>query len=206
MRKLLLALFLALPLCAWATELTQEVAPKTPLTKRVMLVMDCSGSMVTSDNVVAKALEQLSQMLNQPVDDMEIAVICFNDSTTRWAGVPEDGLKANWARLPSVTATKDAFDFVAQSYVSGSATYFVQALQKAIAEPVADMTIVIITDGLNTHETEDEIVKQVRLAQTARAKANLGAAPIWAIDADAEADKWLKELAEAYGGGYWVCE
>lgn len=205
MRKLLLTFFLILTsIPVLANDLKEIVAAKDPLQKRVMLIVDVSGSMISSHtNCVAEALGNVGMIVNQPVDEMDLALIVFNSNTRRWPGVPEPGTKKGWAKLPSVEAGNKARDFV-QNAFEDSGTYFAPAFKLALEEQSSDFTIVVITDGTNAFESEATIVRVTAEAQTLREAAGLEAIPIWIIDTNSTKNEWAVTLAKTYGGGYWI--
>jgi len=174
------------------------------LTKRVMLVIDVSGSM-KSENRIGRAMQVVKHVMGQPVDDLEVAVVTFSSKWERWEGVREPKadppVPYGWARLPSATALSLAQAFVATRDSSGTAPN--EALKAAIKEARDEVSIVFITDG---DFDGPSCVEAFRDGQKARKDAGRGAAPVLVYGVGTGAPKCdhLATIGKEGGVGFWV--
>ena len=174
------------------------------LTKRVILVLDVSGSM-RAENRIGRAIQVLKHVMRQPVDDLEVAVITFSSNMERWVGVPEPKadppVPYGWARLPSATALRAAEMWVATRVSSGTEPN--DALKAAIKEARDEVSIVFITDG---DFAGDSCVEAFREAQKVRKAAGRAEAPVLVYGVGTGADKrdCLATIGKEGGIGFWV--
>lgn len=199
MTRLLVAALVSLPLCA--IQLHVEVPPTTPITRRVLFVVDRSGSM--HGDHFSRALAAVRDMLQQPTDDLEVAVIAFNDAAVRWPGKPEEGRRtvpAGWAALPSDTAVAEAEAWL-ESLGAGGDTLVIPALRAALGERRGELSIVLVSDGLFGRERTDDILGMIRSMQAEREEAGLGRA-VLAVYGLGPSQKILCRIGEMGGGGY----
>lgn len=181
-------------------ELVTVVSPETRLTKRVMFVVDVSGSM--KGDKFSDALAAVEKIAAQPVDELEIAVLAFNAGPTRWEGIPEpDKIPFGWAAMPSEAAPKVAQAFLCQLGAEGD-TAVIPALKQALNEQRSDLSIILVTDGIFQQESEDQILAALEAGQKAREEQKLGRAVLYTYGVGSEA-QILKKLAEVSKGGYF---
>lgn len=194
---LLSMLGLTLWLCC-PPDLHVEVAAQSPLTERVIFLVDRSGSM--DGDHFTRALKAFSEMINRPTDDLEIAIIAFNDTTYRWPGKPEDGVPFGWARLPSSIAAKEAENWLTVLGAGGD-TILGGALREALAERRDKLSIVVVSDGLFGRERTEDLTSIIETGQAEREQNNLGKAIIGVYGLGPH-QKILTTIAEMGGGGY----
>ncbi|MEZ6185319.1 MAG: VWA domain-containing protein [Planctomycetota bacterium] len=174
------------------------VQPEARLTRRIVFVVDTSGSM--RGNKFGQACSAVLRVAQQPVDEVEIALIAFNHDTRRWPGVPEEGIPPGWAALPSLQATESAAAFLAQRGAGGD-TQVITALRQALAEPRDELSIVLVTDGLFVREKTEDVLKAFEDGQKERAKKKLAPAVLLVYGIGRESDV-LRELGTRGRGGY----
>ena len=190
-----------------ASSLVTVVSPTTRLTKRIVFLVDVSGSMagLKFDRACGAVLE----IAGQPVDEMEIAVFAFDNTPTRWPGIPEakdlekgiKGIPKGWAALPSQEAINTSSHWLGGISPDGG-TLVIPPLLAALAEERKELSIVLITDGQFYQERTDSILAAVEKAQKARVAKGLGRAVILAYGVAGESIA-LQKLAEAGGGGFF---
>lgn len=189
-------------LVALLAELITVVEPEARLTKHIMFVVDVSGSM--RGDKLGAACAAVTGALQQPVDEMEIAVIAFNDQPRRWPGIPEaEGerkIPAGWAALPSQDAVREAEKFLAGLGAEGN-TLVVPALQAALAEERKELSLVLVSDGIFQQESEDEVADALEAGQKKREERELGRAVLLVYGVGSEAGV-LRRLGTAGRGGY----
>jgi Mg-chelatase subunit ChlD len=186
---------------ARALDVHVEVAPAARLTRRVLFVVDRSGSM--QGGGFTHALGAVRDVLRQPSDDLEVGLLAFNQSTARWPGIPEGGARPvppGWAALPSEDAVDRASAWL-DSLGAGGDTLVGPPLAEALAEPRGDLSIVLVSDGLFARERTGTLLELVERAQAARVRRGLGRA-VLACYGLGDAQGVLARLGEAGGGGY----
>lgn len=185
-------------------DLVAIVHPETTLTQRIILVIDVSGSM-KSEGRISRALQVVQHIMENPTDDLEVAVVTFNTIAERWPGIPEpdarDPVPPGWARLPSADALLSAQAFVESRYAGG--TDPVEAITLAISEPRDDVSVVFITDGVFDGQA---CVAAVRLAQGLRLVSGRQPAPVlvYGVGSGAEKRPHMEVIGREGGGGFWV--
>lgn len=203
MRAYLILLLVCLVSIVYGQELIPVVEPTARVTKNVMLVIDVSGS-VKNTGRIPNSLAQLREIANQPVDSMELAVLAFTEEQHRWKGIPEpeNNIAEGWAGLPSENAIKEAQDWLV-GVDTGTSTRFTPALETALREPRADLTIFVITDGIAQYAGEpDTTIAAVAGLQEWRVQQGYGKAVIYAIQFGRQQD-WLGKLVTLGGGGFY---
>lgn len=184
------------------TGLVVVVQPKARLTKHVLFVVDVSGSM--RGDKFSQACAAVLRITEQPVDEVQIAVLAFNETNVRWAGIPEEHptrpVPKGWAALPSATAIESASAFLAETGAGGD-TLVIPALRAALAESRSELSIVLVSDGIFQREEPDEVLSVLREGQRLREKQGLGQAVVMAYGVGSESDV-LKRLGTAGLGGY----
>ncbi len=180
--------------------------PTTRLTSRVVLVVDVSGSMQARP--LAQALDVVSSLLEQPLDELEVAIWAFAAHATRWPGHrgPQDGdLPAGWGRLPSPETLE-----AAQSWLRGKgghgSTNPLDAMAAAVSENREKISVVLITDGEFDVDHKVVLPEIVRNAQTARQAAGHDPAVVMVFGVGRQAKKmdWLRVIGQEGGGGFFV--
>lgn len=202
MLRLALAGLVTLPLCA--VQLQVEVAPSAPITRRVLFVVDRSGSM--HGDHFSRALAAVRVLVEHPTDDLEVALIAFNDAAIRWPGKPESGgrnersIPPGWAALPSETAVDEAEAWLADLGAGGD-TLVIPALRAALAEQRHELSVILVSDGLFGRERTDDVLSAIANAQAERGRAGLAPAVI-GVYGLGTCQKVLTQIAEAGAGGY----
>lgn len=195
----LLGVLLGIPLLSG---LVVVIQPQERLTKRILFVVDVSGSM--RGDKFTTACAAVLKVTEQPVDEVEIAVLAFNEDASRWPGIPEDHptrpVPAHWAALPSAHAVEAASAFLAETGAGGD-TLVIPALRAALAEPRDELSIVLVSDGIFQREDATDILGVVQQAQAARAEQGLGHAVLMAYGVGSESPV-LRQLGQAGRGGY----
>ena len=174
------------------------------LTQKIILVLDVSGSM-KNENRIGRVLQLVRHVMEQPSDDLEVAVITFSSMTERWHGVPEPEadppVPYGWARLPSATALA-----LAQSWVltrASSGTDPCPALKQAITEARKDVSVVFVTDG---EFDGASCVKAYRDAQKERVEAGRHEVPllVYGVGSGVEKLEHMATIGREGGVGFWV--
>lgn len=174
------------------------------LTQRIILVLDVSGSM-RNENRIGRVLQVVRHVMEQPADDLEVAVITFSSWQERWPGIPEPEAKPpvpfGWARLPSATALASAQTWVATRRTAGTEPN--DALRAAITEAREKTSVVFVTDG---DFDGASCVEAFRKAQKDRQASGLGEAPVLVYGVGTGADKHehLATIGKEGGVGFWV--
>lgn len=202
MLRLAFAGLVTLPLCA--VQLQVEVAPSAPITRRVLFVVDRSGSM--HGDHFSRALAAVRVLVEHPTDDLEVALIAFNDAAIRWPGKPESGgrnersIPPGWAALPSESAVDEAEAWLADLGAGGD-TLVIPALRAALAEQRHELSVILVSDGLFGRERTDDVLSAIANAQAERGRAGLAPAVIGVYGLGTR-QKVLTQIAEAGAGGY----
>jgi Mg-chelatase subunit ChlD len=195
-----------------ASPLVQVVAPEVRVTKRLLFVVDASGSM--EGQRFANACSGVLEIASQPIDEMEIGLIAFEDDHARWPGVPDPApaegasapegerqLPSGWARLPSKDAVDAASAWLAARPPRGG-TQVIPALTAALTEPRRELTVVLVTDGQFYQEDDAEVLAAIERAQQARAARGWGRAVI-VVYGVGDVHDVLKDVAKRGKGGYF---
>lgn len=190
-----------------AMELKEIVKGVEPLSKRIFFVIDVSGSMI-GDGKIKKAIRFVRNIWQTPVDEFEIAVVVFNDKATRWEGIAcnKDDAKPcpkGWAKMPSKDAIDSAQTFL-NHYPGDGNTHPLTALEIALNEDRSDLSIVFVTDGDYSGNTQ-EVLDKIKEMQETREKKDLGKALICVFGVgDAEKQKNLHAIGKDYHGGFYM--
>lgn len=190
-------------------ELKELVKAQSPLSKRIFLIVDVSGSMYPTDKI-GKALKFVKTICQTPFDEFEIAIAVFNGKTTRWEGYPcakEDPKPCpkGWTKFPSKDASDAAQAFLNKFPGSGT-TDPLPAFEMALKEDRSDLSIVFITDGDYDHPPSDEkYLSQIRDLQESRDKKSLGKAVISVFGVGtAQKFKNLYTIGQEWLGGFYM--
>ncbi len=201
-RVFLLALALVLP-AGLNPQLKVEVEPKARITRRVLLVVDRSGSM--QGDPLSEALGAVTRFLHEPVDELQVGILAFSDGTTRWPGIPEKRaarpVPEGWAAFPSKEALERAQGWLADLPARGG-TNVAPALREALAEPRGELTVMLITDGKFPDSQANVLPPLVAEAQAERERLGHGRAVI-ACFGVGPAEATLIKLAQLGEGGYF---
>ena len=190
-----------------------------PLTRRVVFVVDCSGSMVTDKTKIPQAMAAILLILGQPLDELQVACIAFTGTSVQWPGRPDPCPaheastkcrhclpRVGWARLPDAepNGTMARLNtWVRRQFSKAGATNGAQALAMALGIQRRELSIVFVGDG----EMNLESVKQaVERGQRAREGLGLGQATIMVFGTGPRAKDQpsLHEVAKLGHGGLWV--
>lgn len=161
MRRVLLSILFSLICCS--SVLSQEedlptsqietlVEPNCPAQKRLIFVVDTSGSM---DRVkVGAAIQTVINICNAPIDDFQVSAISFGGDTRRWEGTEDidprtgkDISPPGWSAFPSAKNLEILDNWLWKSIDKGS-TDVNSAFEEAfnIADGIEEVSIVLISD------------------------------------------------------------
>lgn len=165
------------------------LAPTAPITKRIVLLVDVSGSM-KANGKAQRALEAASAIARQPIDEAAVLPIAWSGDVRTYPG--------GWENLPSAEAAERVETWLGAASTDGD-TYLGPALVVALSRPESDLTIVIVTDGDLHNETTEKLLAVLASGQAKRKqRAVVG---VWGIG-HAKPRETLLALAKAGGGGY----
>ncbi len=185
--------------------MTRVVPAQVPLSKRVLFVVDVSGSMAGMK--FDRASQAVLEIAGQPVDEMEIGLIAFDNHPSRWPGIPEEGVEGRpgvpkgWAALPSQEAVDDASTWLRKINPTGG-TRAIPAMEAALAEDRNQLSIVLVTDGQFYQETSAKILAAVKEAQKRRVDKGLGRAVVLVYGVG-DTHSILEELGKRGHGGFY---
>lgn len=158
--------------------ITIAAPPKSHLTQRILFVVDCSGSM-DSPATMSRSLNTVKYIFEQPVDELEVAAIAFDQGHARWPGMPAPPkIPANWAAFPSKPASEALAAWISAAQVTmRGGTNLGPPLRQALGEARDKLSIVIVTDGVFA-ETPETLQKILKDGQDWRKARGLGEAVI----------------------------
>lgn len=188
-------------------EVTSIVEPTARMTTKIAFVVDTSGSMDNTSRI-GSALSFAKGIIGQQGDELLVALIAFSDSHTRWPGVKHDGIgkppPKGWTYFPGVPQLKSAQSWLDNQSVEGG-TNPVSAIIEALAEPVKDLTVVLITDG---EFGVKAFKKAIKGGQANRKSLELGPAVIIVIGVGrgAKTQQHLIDVGKSERGGYYVIQ
>lgn len=165
------------------------VAPTERMTRRIMLVVDHSGSMRGHYD---EALSAVREIAEQPTDELTLGCIAFSGQTTSFG---------KWVSLPSAEGLNELSQWL-QTRAPHGETFVIPALTQALAEPHRDLSVVLVSDGVFTREGTTAIVEAIESAQLKRVKHGHGRAVI-AVYGIGHRKATLEAIAEAGKGGYF---
>jgi hypothetical protein len=183
------------------------VKPKERLSRRIFLCVDVSGSMIL-EGQVGKVLDAVKLILQQPLDDFELAIASFNDKAERWPGVKDASdnpkpVALGWTRLPSQVTIDAAEKWITDKPPFGG-TEPDKALDIALHEKGGELSIILITDG---GFEGPNVMSRISVWQEWRVRQNLGEAVImtYGVGPDAEkAEGLLADIGRKWKGGFYV--
>lgn len=170
----------AWPLWLLFFSLVCVVPPSTPSAKRLVLVVDCSGSM--GDDCWNAAISNVRTVTQQPTDDMELVVYAF---ASRIARYPDSGV----VRLPDAKALEQLDTWLHQVAL-GTETHVDDAMRLALREQ-GPRTVMLVTDGAFFGQHGDAALLEV-----------VGKEPVVCIGVGAKQRDVLTRIGKN-GGGYW---
>jgi len=175
-----------------ALSLSLILPPDTPLTDRVLFLVDSSGSMHRGK--LDRAIRGVMEIAAAPTDQLEIALYRFASDYSRWPGDGE-----GWAELPSATAVGDACAYAGAAGPSGG-TCAIGPLVAALREPRDRLSIVLVSDG-DFSDFPPVLLQILGEGQRWREENGFGRAVIavWGIGPE---NTILRAIAKAGGGGY----
>lgn len=137
------------PVAPKVLEIIPVVEQTQKMSTKIAFVVDASGSMA-SFNHLGVAMGFTNSILGREGDELEVALYAFRDMAIRWPGFPHDDQgpppPPGWTYFPSVPAYEAAERWL-RELGAGGATNPVEAVLCALAEPIKELTVVIITDG-----------------------------------------------------------
>ena len=167
-------------------------APTAQHTRNVAMVLDVSGSM---QGDLPRAWWAWRQITEQPTDDSNLAVWCFNGRVTRY---PVD-----WIALPDAEALGKATAWVESHQAEGD-TLVIPALRAALKQRRKDLTVVVVTDGHFHGERREQIQAAVAQLQAWREAKGLGRAVIACVGVGSVNERGLSACED--GGGVFRVE
>ena len=165
-RAIITLALLSAPALAGA-ELIEVVPWQARMSKRVLFVVDCSGSM--EDHEFGLALKRVEALATQNFDEWDMGVIGFDSVAHRWPGVPEKGVAKGWARLPSADAVQQATAWL-RGVGTGGLTHGTAAFTAALSDPMHDLTVVVLTDGEFNGPTDRSLAATIKALQARRSQ------------------------------------
>ncbi len=192
----------------------EEIVPAARdfrMSDRVLFVIDVSGSM--RGDKIQQALASVDLIAGQGVDEFRVGALAFTGDTVRWEGEPEcwchEALEpctsrcipAGWAGMPGAYEALSAWT---GSLAASGDTCASPALEAALHDPEARLTLVLVTDGVFPDNRERASLG-IERGQAWRAENGLPQAPImvWGVG-EGRASAQLLEIARTGGGGMWV--
>lgn len=183
--------------------LVQVTEPEQRLSQRVVFVVDRSGSM--HGDHFSRALNAVRTVLEQPLDEFEIALIAFNDAALRWPGKPEPDapkpVPPGWAAMPNPEVPPEIETWL-QNLGAGGSTRVMPALAQALKERRNNLSVVLVTDGL-FEENPERLMVEVEALQQWREQQGLGRAVILVYGMGA-VQKSLLNIVAVGKGGYFT--
>jgi hypothetical protein len=134
-----------------APKLEMIVEQKIPINKNILFIVDRSGSM--DNGLLERAITVVLSIVEpeHAIDELNVAAVVFNDRYVRWDGHPspagERQPPKGWASLPNPEAVKALNEWV-DSYRAGGSTHVIPALVHGLMEPINELTIVVVSDGI----------------------------------------------------------
>jgi len=213
---------LAFLITANATDIA--VKPQGRITKNIRFVVDVSGSM--SSQRIDAAIANMLSIAEQPIDEMQVALITFDQEHSVWPGHPHGGYKPvppGWAQLPDldITGPNGELSTFIHDHIRDGNTFPQSAIHAAIDDR-RDLTVVLITDGElgqsnlgipgPHNEPPADPLSEISALQAARLNQNLAPALIILYSViekskqDINVDTWMTRKATALGGGYFRYE
>ena len=178
------------------------VEAEFPLTNRVIFIVDISGSM--RGDKWEKAFRWVTQQVMSETDEMQFAVIAFDEKSYRWEGIPEPDLPEpvppEWAALPSAIAGNFAAEWLHERFTGGN-TSIGPALTNAFAEKREKISIVIVSDG-QFSENLEQVEKLVTALDAKRAEMGFGRPIVLCYGFSTEESDRMARIAELTEGGY----
>jgi hypothetical protein len=173
------------------------------MTKRLLFLFDCSGSMNVTDLKIA--IDFVKSVMMQPLDEFEIGVLAFDGDTYRWPGIPEPTttppIPKGWASLPSNPAVKKVASWLLKCSNDGN-TLLIPALNKALKEKRSDLSIIIVSDG-GFHDSLGGILDAIKNGQKWRIKNKLKRVNIMTVGVDEHPNKNLVAIGANGKLGYF---
>jgi uncharacterized protein with von Willebrand factor type A (vWA) domain len=192
-----------------------------------MFLVDGSGSM--NGNKIKAAMSFALSIAEAPLDDLQISITMFGSNVRRWEGTrdinPQTGevvSRVGWSLMPSRDNLERASEWMAGHFDGGS-TYVIPGLRHilkscsnitddtgpqltpGIVQPVEDLTILILTDGVFT-DNGAGIVGAIETLQQERVDNGLEPAAIGIIGIDvrnnAKAHLAMTQIANTSNLGY----
>lgn len=172
---------------------------------RVMLVVDVSGSMKQFGKLAAAVQWALDNVINIPHDDIEIGVVTFTSTWSRYSYTDDNGERREWFRLPSATGLNCLHEALASLSASGS-TDPTGAINHALRSGA--QTLVFITDGELLHPQVVSLLKTINAAKEWAKKEDkiLPVVTVMGIHPDQYDRANLETIASVTGNNLWIKE
>jgi Mg-chelatase subunit ChlD len=187
--------------------LDEVLQPKTNISKRILFIVDVSGSMYT-DKKIRDGLAFVKQICEQPIDEFEMAIVAFGDRASRWEGYPCDKndpkpCPKGWAKMPNKEAAEAAQKWLSKHPVN-QGTNGIPALEEAFKEEQSDVSVVFVTDG-DFNEHGQDIITTIEQKQKIRDTSGKGKFVffVFGVDATGARREVLIQIARDSSGGYW---
>ena len=172
----------------------KEVVPSTsPLSKKVIFIVDISGSMGQDDNL-SRAFRFFTTTANAPVDAFDMQVFAMGSSCYHFS--------KDWVKMPDEEEVKKCLAWL-KTFDGRQSTNAVDCFKEALRVKEKSISIVIISDGL--FDNIESTAKTVLDEQTRRTK-EYGRALIacFGVGENAEKSSSLIDLGRTWGGGFYA--
>lgn len=186
-------------------EIVPVIPPTARMTTKIAFVIDSSGSMDCGGRI-SMAITFAMNILGQGCDELQVAIFAFRETFVRWPGVPHEGdgkpPPKGWTCFPGVKQLNSAQSWLMNNGATGC-TDPNGAMEAALAEDIANLTVVLISDG----EFNGDLFKEaVAKGQSLREKKGLGKAVIIivGIGEDSMKQEHMKEVGKKEGGGFYI--
>lgn len=126
------------------------------MTNRILFVVDTSGSMTRDDS--ARATDMVLSTAGVPTDDLQVKLITFSDRAKAWDG--------GWQRLPDPKVLSRLRETLPEN--GNGDTNVLAAMRLALEEPMRDLSIVLVTDGIFGCQDQVTLPDLIRGWQAAR--------------------------------------
>lgn len=114
------------------------------LSSKIVYVIDISCSMTGS---IDQAFDLSQQSMFSAVDELEVAVIVFNDEPIQWTGMPDT---PSWGKLPDMAVADSIKAFLGEHRQGGGNTVAGTSLLLALEQKtdIQDLSILLVTDSI----------------------------------------------------------
>lgn len=169
------------------------VEPTIPMTRRIAILLDVSGSMAGES--LAKAHGFIQTILNKPEDAYDVMLWAFSNQTWRW--------RQDWTQFPDEKAAKAADAWIWMQRTAGC-TDPLGAIKAALEQDTKNLTVLMVSDG-----DFDDLSRAAAVYRTGQDDRKEKALLLFYLPGSILASPGVenaKQLAEEQGGGLWTDE